>query len=56
MVTIVKKETSIKSILEKLNQILSKQKKSFDAISYSGKLSVKIEDPVAAQKALRDEW
>ncbi len=56
MVTIVKKETSIKSILEKLNVIFSKKERGFDARAYSGKLSRKIEDPIAFQKALRDEW
>ncbi|MFT5347992.1 MAG: hypothetical protein ACI9M3_001030 [Bacteroidia bacterium] len=56
MVTIVKKDTSIKSILEKLNLIFSKKNKGFDAKKYSGKLTNKIEDPLAFQKEMRDEW
>jgi hypothetical protein len=56
MVIVVKKETSIKSILDKLNEIFSKKQKGFDAKKYSGKLTTKIEDPVAFQREMRDEW
>lgn len=56
MVTIVKKETSIKSILDKLNEIFAKKQKGFDAKKYSGKLTNKIEDPLLFQREMRDEW
>ena len=56
MVTILKKgsdKTTIKNILKKLSK--GKSKKGLDASKYAGTVKF-MEDGLALQKRLRDEW
>ncbi len=54
MITIIKRGTSKKEIQKLVNEVLEKTPKS-DIMKYAGALKSTV-DPVAYQRAMRDEW
>ncbi len=53
MVTIVRKGSSIRVILEKIRRI--KVRKKLDAHKYCGSIKI-LNDPLELQKLMRNEW